>query len=112
MPGVFPWGWDPVLEIWVKIPTSCTTTRLIAAGQAYLGMCRLHWIVVNPSAPNALLAITDHNAAAGVVVVDCFLANRNTLPIAMVPAKRFETGIYLETFTNLTSVVFGYTPDV
>lgn len=110
MEQVATWGWCPICQEWEKVPLSCLTIRRVAVGQVYLGHCRLHWVIMNPSAPNALLAVTDANAALAAIVLDFFEADRNTLPFTMAPPKWFETGIYLETFTNLTSVIFGYTP--
>jgi hypothetical protein len=104
------WGWDPVHSRWEKIPISATNVRKTATGQVYLGGALLHWIIINPSAPNALLEITDASAGGGAVILDFFLANRNTLCFTMAPPEDFTTGVWLETFTNLTSVCFGYTP--
>ena len=105
------YAWDPVHNIWSPIPIACPIVRLTGAGQVYLGSARLHWLIINPGAPNAVLELTDAAAALAAVHCDYYLANRNTLPVPYVPAMHFSTGIYLETFTNLTSVVFGYTPE-
>jgi hypothetical protein len=95
---------------WIKSPADCTTVRLTAAGQAYLGPCRLHWIIANPSGANAVLDITDDADGLGAIKLDAFLTAKETRMLALAPGMRFAVGIYLKTFTNLTSVVFGYTP--
>ena len=102
--------WSVSEDKWIKSPADCTTARLTAAGQAYLGACRLHWIIANPSGANAALDITDDATGLTAVKVDAFLTAKETRMLSLQPAMRFATGIYLKTCTNLTSIVFGYTP--
>lgn len=104
------WIWSPAENKWIRTPGDCATVRLTATGQAYLGACRLHWIIANPSGANAALEITDDNSGMTVVKIDAFLTSKETRMLTMAPGMLFATGIYLKTSTNLTSVVFGYTP--
>ena len=50
----------------------------------------------------------DAVAGGGTVVVDLFHTGRESGQHTFRPGMKFNTGLYIETFTNLTSVVFGW----
>ena len=108
MSGVFVWLWDNTLGEWVKDQASSTPKRMLAAGQVVAGQHYLCWMSCNPAAGNSLWEVTDAIAALGTVVLDCFSTNRESKMGSFRPPMYFATGIYLETFTNMTSITFGY----
>lgn len=85
-----------------------STSRLEAVGQVKASAGTLFWMAINPSAANAVVELTNATAGSGTVVFDTFHTSRETHLYTFDPPMEFSTGIYLETFTNLTSVVFGY----
>lgn len=102
------WEWDEANSEWVKQPAVVTTKRMTATGQVISGAHKLYWINVNPSAGNSLLELTDDTAVSGTVVYDCFHTGKEAHMHSFSPPMPFSDGIYLETFTNMTSVIFGY----
>ncbi len=82
--------------------------RMIATGQVVAGAAKLHWLVCNPSAGLSVWEITDAIAALGAVLLDCYSTSRESKMGIFLPPCPFATGIYLETFTNMTSITFGY----
>ena len=82
--------------------------RKTAVGQVVAGAHELHQLCVNPSAANAALELTDAVAGGAAVLMDMFFTARETHHYVFDPPIPFATGIYLETFTNLTSVLFCY----
>jgi len=82
--------------------------RKTGVGLVNAGASALYWITINPSAANAILELTDADAGGGAVVYDLAFASRQAAHFNFRPAMKFTTGIYLETYTNLTSVMFGY----
>lgn len=84
------------------------TKRMVAVGQVIAGAHKLYWIKCNPAAGNSAWQLTDAIAALGVVVLDGFHTNRESHMVPISPPMPFTTGIYLETFTNMTSMTFGY----
>ena len=111
MAQVGTWAWDWAVNRWRKGPASIETVRLLGAGLARAGSCKCFFVHVNPSAPNALAEITDAVAGGGVVKFDHFDTDREASHMLFVPPLQFTTGIFLETATNLTSVVFGVLSD-
>ncbi len=102
------WLWNHISNEWEKAPAVVTTVRLVAAGLVVAGAHKLYWINITPGAGNSLVELTDDTAALGAVVYDCFHTSKETHVHSLIPPMPFTDGIYLETFTNLTSVVFGY----
>lgn len=102
------WLWDYVNEEWVEAPASSIPKRLLATGLVVAGEHKLCWMACNPSAGNSLWEITDAIAAGGTVILDCFSTSRESKMGSFRPPMRFVNGIYLETFTNMTSITFGY----
>ncbi len=103
--------WDPTANKWVKAPAHVTDKRMDAVGQVYEGACKLHWILANPGAGLSLFELTDDTDGSGDLKLDHFDTSRDGHVLSFCPACRFGTGIWLKTFTNLTSLTFGYTPE-
>lgn len=87
----------------IIIPKRMTGTGLVVAGAA-----KLHWLVCNPSAGQSVWELTDAADSGGTVLLDCFATSREAKMGAFLPPCPFATGIYLETFTNMTSITLGY----
>ena len=85
-----------------------TTRRMVGAGQVIAGVHRLYWIKCNPSVAASVWALTDAIAALGAIVLDSYHASREGHTVNLSPPMPFINGIYLETFTNMTSMTFGY----
>lgn len=90
------------------ISDTIVPVRLTGTGLVYNGACKLHWISCNPSAGNSVWALTDAIAAGGAILLDHFYTGKEGHLDILLPPCPFATGIYLETFTNMTSVTFGY----
>lgn len=84
------------------------TPRLVGTGQIKASAGKLYWLEVNPGAGNSLLELTDDLDGAGAVVYDCFHTSRESHMHSFDPPMEFTTGIYLKTFTSMTSVIAGY----
>jgi len=108
MTHVFLWEWDNANEIWVEAPAVVVSKRMVGTGQVVAGAHKLYWIITNPGVASSLFELTDAVAALGVVVLDHFDTTRDGHVMSLSPPKQFDTGIYLETFTNMTSLIFGY----
>lgn len=85
-----------------------TTVRKVAVGQVIAGAHNLYWVACNPAAGNSLWELTDAIAGGGAVVYDHFDTTRDSHHLDFDPPMKFATGIYLETFTNMTSLIFCY----
>jgi len=81
---------------------------MAAVGQVVAGAHKLYWMAMNPSLAASIVEITDAIAALGAVVFDHFDTARDGHMMNLYPPMCFSTGIYLETFTNMTSITFGY----
>lgn len=84
------------------------TKRVTGTGQVVAGTHKLYWLSCNPSAGLSVWELTDAIAGGGVVLLDCYSTARETKMGVLSPPMLFTTGIYLETFTNMTSITFGY----
>jgi len=82
-----------------------TTTGLIATGHYHI-----QWLTLNPSAANNLIEFTDDEDGSTAVVWDFFRAAREAQHINFRPTFHFDTGIYLKTLDNYTSIIIGYEP--
>ena len=102
------WLWDDANSVWLPAPACVVTIRMAAAGQVIAGAHKLYWLVTNPGAASSVLELTDAIAALGAVVFDHFDTTRDGHVMSLNPPMCFATGIYLETFTNMTSIIFGY----
>lgn len=108
MPEAFLYLWDYTNRVWVKAPAAVVTKRLAATGEVEAGAHKLYWMVLNPGVANSLIELTDAIAGGGAVVLDHFDTTRDGHVMSLWPPMPFTTGIWLETFTNMTSVIFGY----
>lgn len=112
MPGVMLWEWDNTIKEWIEKPAVVTTRRMVAAspspGQVVAGAHKLYWLACNPSAGNSVFELSDDTTGLTATVLDCFSTNREGKGFAFNPPMNFATGIYLKTFTNMTSIIFGY----
>ena len=102
------WLWNHITEEWEKAPAVVTPDRRIGTGLISGGAHKLYWISCTPAAPNAEWEITDAVAALGPVVLAHFDTDRESEVLNYSPPIPFTTGIYLETFVNMTSITFGY----
>jgi len=109
MPDQFIWLWNDILNKWEKAPACVSTVRLVGTGEVIAGAHYLHWVSCNPSVAASVWELTDAIAGGGVVVLDHYHATRDSHNTNLIPPRYFTTGIWLETFTNMTSMAFGYT---
>ncbi len=85
------------------------TVRMTGTGQVgAAGARKLYWMAVNPSAGNSTIELADAAAGGGAVVFDHYHTDRESHMDTLDPPMEFSNGIYLETFTAMTSVIFGY----
>ena len=108
MSSVELWEYDYVNEIWVPKPAVVVPKRMTGTGQVIAGAHRLYWIACDPGAGNSLWEVTDAIAAGAAVLLSCFSTSRESKGFVFNPPCPFATGIYLETFTNMTAMTFGY----
>jgi len=102
------WEWDEANNIWVKVPAVVATNRLVAVGQVIAGAHKLYWIKCNPSAGNSVWELSDDTTGLTATVLDEFHTAKEGHTDNFLPPMPFTTGIYLKTFTNMTSLIFGY----
>lgn len=105
--SVLLWEWNYITGAWVQKPACVETTRLIGTGLVRAGACYLHWIKCNPSVAASVWEVTDAVAGGGIIVFEGYHASRESHNTNFIPPRYFTTGIYLETFTNMTSLTFG-----
>lgn len=108
MPGVTLHEWDNTLKKWVRAPAVVPGKRMTATGQVIAGAHKLYWISCNPSAGNSVWELTDDTDGSTEIVLDHYHTTRESHNTNLIPPKQFSTGIYLKTFTAMTSMVFGY----
>lgn len=85
-----------------------TTVRKTAVGAVVGGSRKLFWVACSPGAGNAQWELTDAIAGGGAVVYDHFDTDRHSEKLIFDPPMKFSAGIWIETFTNMTSLVFCY----
>ena len=90
------------------MPVAVLTQRMVAIGLVVAGAHKLHWISCNPSAGLSVWELSDNALAAGAVVLDHYHTARESHNTNLTPPMQFENGIWLNTFTNMTSMTFGY----
>jgi len=106
--SVIVWKWNHLNNTYEREPAVITYDRRVGTGLVVGGVHKLYWISCNPGAGNSLWELTDAIVALGAVVLDHFHTGREGHVMNYYPPMQFNNGIYLETFTNMTSVVFGY----
>jgi len=85
-----------------------TTVRKTAAGQAIAGARKLYWIACSPDSPGAEWELTDAIAGGGAVVYDHFDPDKHSEHLVFDPPMKFATGIWIEKFDHMRSLVFCY----
>lgn len=85
-----------------------TTIRHTATGLVVAGAHEVYWIACSPSAANALWELSDDTDGSTAVVYDHFDTDRHSEHLIFDPPMKFATGIYIKTFTSMTSLVFCY----
>lgn len=116
---VAPWVWNGAtwdrMYSWTggiqkvgRAEIDSTTVRKTAVGQVVAGAHELYWISCNPAAGNSVWELTDAIIALQPIALDHFHTGREGHVMTYDPPMKFTTGIYLETLTNMTSVVFCY----
>ena len=108
MPGAYEYRWDYANSVWEKVPAVVATKYMAAAGQVVAGAHKLYWLACNPSAGNSVFELSDDTTGLTATVLDCFSTTREGKGFRFIPPMPFATGIYLKTFTNMTSITFGY----
>jgi len=108
MPGAYEYVWNHITEEWEKAPAVVTTTRLVAEDTGIAGAHKLYWVACSPSGANAEWQLTDDIAPGGGIVYDHWDTDRHSEQLIFNPPMQFDTGIWVETFTNMTSLTFGY----
>lgn len=102
------WLWDDANEVWEKAPASVVTKRMVGVGQVIAGAHKLYWISCNPSVAASVWELSDDTTGLTATVLDHYHATRDGHNTNLIPPKQFAVGIYLKTFTNMTSMTFGY----
>lgn len=102
------WLWDYIHLGWKQAPYCVRTIRMVGAGQVAAGAHELYWMKCSPGVASAEVEISDAIAALEPVVLSTFHTDRNGWDVSCNPPMHFDTGIYLETFDNMTAITFGY----
>ncbi len=113
------WLWDG--SAWVKGKGSSSgqlyTTedhaglipiRATGTGQVVTGVRTLHWITIDPSGVNWVLALTDNTDGSGDDYWEFDDASKVSHHIEFIPPMKFVNGIYIKTATAIAEVFFGY----
>ncbi|MBA7551629.1 hypothetical protein ES705_44177 [subsurface metagenome] len=108
MPAILLWEWNYILDKWEKVPASVLSIRKVGAGLVIAGAHKLYWISCNPSVAASEWELTDDLDGSGDIELDHHHPERESHNTNLVPPKQFTTGIYLKTYTNMTSITFGY----
>ena len=103
-----PWEWDDTNKEWVKAPAVVIPKRMTGVGQVVLGAKKLYWISMKPSAASSEFQVTDATAGSATPLLEYFHTGYESHIHNLDPPCPFVSGIYLETFTNMTSITFGY----
>jgi len=102
------WLWNGVTDKWEKAQSASIPVRRVAVGAFIPGAHKLCWVACDPSAGLSLWEITDAIAGGSPVILSCYSTARESKIGAFTPPINFKTGIYLETFTNMTAITIGY----
>lgn len=84
------------------------TKRVTGAGQIVVGAHKLYWISCNPSVAASEWELTDDTDGGSAVILDHHHPDRESHNTNFLPPKQFSNGIWLKTYTNMTSMTFGY----
>lgn len=100
--------WDKANAVWVEAPACVATEMKVATGQVIAGAHKLYWISCNPSAAASEWALSDDTDGSTATLLEHHHPDRESHNTNLIPPMSFATGIYLKTFTNMTSMTFGY----
>lgn len=119
--NAYQWIWSNPLEDWVKalasseglvVSTRCeqtlSTIRKIAAGPVLSGAYHVYWLTFNPDGGGAYIALTDALASGSPIKWDMNGEKVGGQHITFDPPMIFESGIYIESWAAISSVIFGY----
>lgn len=85
-----------------------TTIRKIATGAVVAGAHELYWIACSPDSPSAEWELTDAIAGGATVVYDHFDNDKHSEHLNFDPPMKFASGIWIEKFDHMKSLVFCY----
>jgi len=85
-----------------------TTIRVAAAGAVVAGAHNLYWVACSPDSPGAEWELTDAIAGGGAVKYDHFDPDKHSEHLIFDPPMKFTTGIWIEKFDHMHSLVFCY----
>jgi len=86
-----------------------TRIRMTATGRVGVaGAKKLFWVACSPDAVNAEWELTDADAGGSAVVYDHFDQDRSSEQLDFDPPMEFATGIWVEKFDHMKSLVFCY----
>ncbi|MBA7607940.1 hypothetical protein ES703_15110 [subsurface metagenome] len=102
------WLWNHITSIWEKAPAVVRTLRLVAEDTGIAGAHKLYWIACSPDSPGAEWQLTDATAPGGAIVYDHFDPDKHSEQLIFAPPMQFNTGIWIEKFDHMHSLVFGY----
>jgi len=91
-----------------RAPIDSTTIRKTVAGAVVAGAHNLYWISCSPDAPGAEFTLTDATEALQDVVFDHFDPDKHSEILNFDPPIKFATGIWVEKFDHIHSLVFCY----
>lgn len=87
------------------------TERLTGTAQVGSAGARLlYWLTTAPNAAACVVQLADAAAGSGTPIWEWKSSTGGGKHCVFDPPMEFATGIYLEAFTNMTSVTFGYAP--
>lgn len=100
--------WDDANSVWVEAPAAVVTKRLTGTGQVIAGAHKLYWVTMNGGAGNTHIELSDDIDGSTAIVYDMNCLQNCALHANLSLPMPFTTGIYLKTYTNASSVIFGY----
>ena len=115
------WLWDSAAGKWVRAfaePDGRLHTieshdgivpdRATGTGQVTTGITTLHWITIDPSGVNWVLALTDNTDGSGDDYWEFDDASKVSHHIEFIPPMAFVNGIHIKTATSIAEVFFGH----
>jgi len=91
-----------------RAETDAVTVRKTAAGAVVAGDHYLYWVACSPDSPGAEWELTDAIAGGGAVVYDHFDPDKHSEHLNFDPPMHFTTGIWIEKFDHMHSLLFCY----
>jgi len=102
------WRWNHLNNTYEREPAVVSDKRMVATGLVIAGAHNLYWVGCSPDSPGAEWELTDAIAGGAAVVYDHFDSDKHSEQLLFNPPMRFVTGIYVEKFDHMHSLVFGY----